>query len=105
MAVIWAPETVADFARIHAFNTEAFGRDEADRIEQFILDAGEQLESMSGWPWKALPIRKAVIHHPRRRERLGYQYMFFFRTGPVQVEIIAVYHAREDWTALVPGRT
>lgn len=105
MVAIWAPETAGDLARIHAFNTDAFDIEEADCIEQFILDAGNQLKPSAGWRWKGLPIRKVIVCHPQRSDRLGYQYMLFFRQGEGRsVQIVAVYHVREDWTVLVPHR-
>jgi len=104
MAVIWAPETEGDFARIHEYNTEEYGPSEADRIERFITDCGDQLAPGAGLKWLGLPIRRFRTEHPTRPKRISYMYNLFFRERGADVEILAIYAAREEWDVLASSR-
>jgi plasmid stabilization system protein ParE len=106
MAVIWAPGTKGDFARIHKFNSDAYSEAGADAIEEFVVRVGDRLRSGSGVFWDPPEIRKFRTEHPEHPDRLTYQYMLFFRTAAEgRVEIFAVYHVRENWTELLSGRS
>ena len=100
MTVIWATDTESDFDRIHEFNTE--NNDDADDIEAFILDEGEQIRPNYGSPWTELGLRKYKTRDTGKR--LRYEYFLFFRIQNTDVEIVAVYHVREDWQNILPTR-
>lgn len=106
MAVVWAPATKGDFARIHQFNKDAYSQQLADEVHNFILETGEKILPASGAPWPAMVgTRKKRTKHPLHPARITYQYNLFFRlTDADEVEIFALYHVKEDWTVLLPAR-
>lgn len=104
MAVIWAPETASDFLRIHEHNEEAFDTETADDIEEFVYRCGNLVRPGQGLRWSGLTIRRVRTIDRQHPKRISYQYKLFFRALGADVEIFAVYHVREEWEVLVPGR-
>ena len=106
MAVIWAPGTKGDLARIHQFNKDAYSQQLADEVHNFLLDVGGALLPKSGASWPDMAdTRKKRTRHPDHPARITHQYNLFFRlTGAGAVEIFALYHVKEDWTVALPAR-
>ena len=95
MAVVWAPQTLDDFERIFAHNLEWKGVDRAESIEMAIRRHGDRLTRNSGIPWG----------RPNERRSLNADdYWLFFRVHGDDIQIFAVFHAKENWTVLTGER-
>lgn len=96
MAVFWARATRHDLRRIFVHNEEWRGEERAEAIDTDIRRFGETLTPTAGSPWPPRPfLRKALGPHG---------YWVFFRPTGDDVEVVAVYHAKENWTAILPRR-
>ncbi len=95
MAVVWAPQTLDDFERIHAHNLEWKGPDRTEQIESGIRQHGCALTKNSGLPWGRPDERRSLTRD---------NYWIFFRIFGGDIQIFAIFHAKEDWTVLTGRR-
>ncbi|WP_448188644.1 type II toxin-antitoxin system RelE/ParE family toxin [Azospirillum sp. sgz301742] len=98
MSVTWAADTVRDFQRIYLHNEDFKGGDRADEIDDLIRSEGDALTPASGSRWRG--------GRPGERRKLirSEGYLLFFRQSGSNVEIFAVAHAKENWSALLEER-
>ena len=92
--VVWVKSAQADLARIDDFNARR-GRDFADRVGRAAIAAGRFLAGN--------PEAGPALHAGERKWRVpSTDYVLVYRIVASRIEILRVYHGRENWRRLDP---
>lgn len=91
--IVWAPATVGDLHRIWAFKFRhnSHSVELADETRDALVRAGEALTATSGSSGPFAGLRKKFVG----------DYVLVFRIRGVDVQIVGVFHCREDWQGRV----
>ena len=90
----WAPLAQADLARIDDFNIR-HDPDFADRVGRLAIAAGNFLTEF--------PAAGPIVDRNERKWRVPEtDYILIYRIVPEGIDILRVYHTREDWRRRAP---
>lgn len=91
--VVLAESVAEDFVRVFRHRTKWSNLDAAERAVGALEAECLALTPRCGMPWSSV-----------RRKRLRDGYLVFFTEMPDVVLVVALFHEREDWTALLARR-